>query len=84
MDFREYICYRVPTRIGKMGFLEKSGKITQNTVILGEFQTNVICYFLMIAIYTFGYYSLNLIQFSVKKTVPEKMGTITGRVGEFC
>ena len=50
--------YRVPTRTGKPGVifqsgksqgilnrLEKSGKITQNTGKLKEFQTNVISYF---------------------------------------
>ena len=60
---RSYLDYdRVPTRTGKwegifqsgksQGILnrwEKSGKITQNTGKLREFQTNVICYCLVIA-----------------------------------
>ena len=44
--------YRVPSRTGKPGKMgshfpvrEKSGKITQNTGKLGEFEINIICYF---------------------------------------
>ena len=33
---------------GNLNRLEKSGKITQNTGKLWEFQINVICYFLVI------------------------------------
>ena len=43
--------FRVPTRTGKPGKMgrhfpvrEKSGKITQNTGKLREFQTNIMCY----------------------------------------
>ena len=32
---------------GILNWLEKSGKITQNTGKLREFQTNIICYFLV-------------------------------------
>ena len=77
--------YRVPTQTGKIGRhfpvresqgilirLEKSGKITQNTGKFREFQTNTICYFLVIFKLTV-YYLLKWIKFSVKKTKLKKI-----------
>ena len=65
--------FRVPTHTGKPGKmgsifqsgksqgilnrLEKSGKITQNTGKLREFQTNIICYFLVIFKLTVYYFA---------------------------
>ena len=40
--------FPVREKSGNLNRLEKSGKITQNTGKLWEFQTKVICYFLMI------------------------------------
>ena len=51
---------------GILNRLEKSGKITQNTGKIREFQTNIICYFSVIFNYTV-YCLLKLINFSVKK-----------------
>ena len=61
---------------GILNRLEKSGKITQNTGKLREFETNAICYFLVISIWTV-YYLLKWIKFS---------GLIknTGKVRKFC
>ena len=61
---------------GILNRLEKSGKITQNTGKLREFETNAICYFLVISIWNV-YYLLKWIKFS---------GLIknTGKVRKFC
>ena len=81
---------RLPTETGKPGKngkafcqgilngLEKSWKITQNTGKLGQFQTNIICYFLVIFKWTV-YYFLKWIKFSVQFFFYN-----TGKVREFC
>ena len=51
---------------GILNRLEKSGKITQNTGKYWEFQTNIICYFLVIFKLPV-YCLLKWIKFSVKK-----------------
>ena len=81
---------RVPTRTGKPGKwegifqsgksqgilnrLEKSGKITQNTGKLREFQTNIICYFLVIFKLTVYYFAKMHQVFSLKNKLLKNTG----------
>ena len=53
---------------GILNRLENSGKITQNTGKLREFQTNAVCYFLVLFKCTV-YYLVKWIEFSVYKNI---------------
>ena len=72
---------------GILNRLEKSGKITQNTGKLREFQTNIICYFLVIFKLTVYYFAKMHQFFNLKNKLLKKYwknGKNTGKVREFC
>ena len=91
MVFTYKCSIRVPTRTGKPGKmgryfpvkeksgilnrLENSGKITQDTGKVKEFQANVISYFLVIFKWTV-YYLLKWIRFSTLKKYWENQGKV--------